>query len=64
IFVRKDTPAEAREVISRIARAVVESPEAQEIAANAGAVVQWMPADEAAQFAEAFYTRFENLLAK
>ena len=64
IFVRKDTPAEAREVISRIARAVVESPEAQEVAANAGAVVQWMPADEAAQFAEAFYNRFESLLAK
>lgn len=64
LFVRKDTPQEARDVISRIAKAVVESEEAQAIAANAGAVVQWMPADEAAAFADAFYDRFENLLAR
>ena len=64
LFVRKDTPQEARDVISRIAKEVVLSDEAQQIGANAGAVVQWMPADEAAEFANAFYDRFENLLAK
>ena len=64
LFVRKDTPQEARDVISAIAKRVVESPEAQEIAANVGAVVQWMPADEAAAFADAFYGRFEDLLAR
>lgn len=64
LFVRKGTPQEARDTISAIARRVVESPEAQEIAANVGAVVQWMPADEAMVFADAFYDRFENLLAR
>ena len=64
LFVRKNTPQEARDVISRIAKKVVESEKAQKIAVNTGAVVQWMPADEASKFANAFYKRFENLLAK
>ena len=64
LFVRKDTPQEARDVISAVAKAVVESDEAQELAANTGAVVQWMPADEAEVFADEFYDRFESLLAK
>ena len=62
LFVRKDTPQEAREVISRIAKAVVEGEEAQAIAANVGAVVQWMPADEAVTFMNNFYDRFVDLL--
>ena len=62
LFVRKDTPQEAREVISRIAKAVVESQEAQDIAANTGAVVQWMPPEEAVPFMDSFYDRFVELL--
>ncbi|PLS21006.1 tripartite tricarboxylate transporter substrate binding protein [Neptunicoccus cionae] len=62
IFVRKDTPQEARDVISRIAREVVESDEAQELASRIGAVVQWVPANEAAAYADAYYDRVVNLL--
>ena len=64
LFVRKDTPQEARDVIARIAKEVVESDEAQEIGARVGAVVQWMPKDEADVFIDSFYNRFVNLLAK
>ena len=62
IFVRKDTPQEARDVISRIAKEVVESEEAQELAARTGSVVQWTPADDAAAYATVFYDRVVNLL--
>lgn len=62
IFVRKDTPQEARDVISRIAKEVVESDEAQELAARTGSVVQWTPADEAAAYADVFYDRISDLL--
>lgn len=64
LFVRKDTPQEARDVISRIAKAVVESEEAQEVGAKVGAVVQWMPTDQANVFIDDFYNRFVALLAK
>ncbi len=62
IFVRKDTPQEARDVISRIAKEVVESDEAQELAARTGSVVQWTTAEDAAAYAEVFYDRVVNLL--
>lgn len=62
LFVRKDTPQEARDVIARIAKEVVESDEAQEIAARVGAVVQWMPKEEADVFIDNFYNRFNSLL--
>ena len=62
LFVRKDTPQEARDVISRIAKQVVESDEARAIAANTGAVVQWMPPEEAVPFMNSFYDRFVELL--
>lgn len=62
LFVRKDTPQEARDVIARIAKEVVESDEAQEVAARVGAVVQWMPKDEAEGFIDDFYNRFNTLL--
>jgi len=64
LFVRKDTPQEARDVIARIAQEVVESDEAQEVGARVGAVVQWMPRDEAVDFIDGFYNNFESLLAK
>ena len=64
LFVRKDTPQEARDVISAIAKRVVESDEAQAMAANTGAVVQWVPAAEASAFVDTFYSRFESLIAK
>jgi tripartite-type tricarboxylate transporter receptor subunit TctC len=62
IFVRKDTPPEAREVISRIAKEVVESEKAQELAAKTGSVIKWTPADEAAAYADVFYDRISDLL--
>ncbi|MEL7098479.1 MAG: tripartite tricarboxylate transporter substrate binding protein [Pseudomonadota bacterium] len=62
IFVRKDTPQEARDLISRIAKDVVESEEAQELAARTGSVVKWTPADEAAAYADVFYDRISDLL--
>ncbi|MEL7465076.1 MAG: tripartite tricarboxylate transporter substrate binding protein [Pseudomonadota bacterium] len=62
IFVRKDTPQEARDVISRIAKEVVESDEAQELAARTGSVVKWTPADDAAAYADVFYDRVVTLL--
>ena len=64
LFVRKDTPQEARDVLIRVAKEVVESDEAQEIGARVGAVVQWMPKDESDVFIDNFYNRFVNLLAK
>ena len=64
LFVRKDTPQDARDVISRIAKGVVESDEAQAIAANTGAVVQWMPTEEAVPFMNSFYDRFVDLLGR
>ncbi len=63
LFVRKDTPQEARDVISRIAKAVLEGEEAQELGARVGAVVQWMPKDEAEAFIDDFYNRFVSLLS-
>lgn len=62
IFVRKDTPQEARDVITRIAKEVVESDEAQELAARTGSVIKWTPADETAAYAAAFYDRISELL--
>lgn len=62
IFVRKDTPQEARDVITRIAKEVVESEEAQELAARTGSVVSWTPADEAAAYSDVFYDRISDLL--
>lgn len=64
LFVRKDTPQEARDVISRIAKEVVESDEAQELASRVGAVVAWTPADEAAAYADVFYGRVLQLLGQ
>lgn len=64
LFVRKDTPQEARDVVSRIAKEVVESEKAQDVGANVGAVVQWMPAEEAVDFIDDFYNQFESLLGK
>ena len=64
LFVRKDTPQEARDVISRIAKEVVEGEEAQELASRVGAVVAWTPADDAAAYADVFYERVLNLLGK
>ena len=64
LFVRKGTPQEARDVISRIAKEVVEGDEAQAIAANTGAVVHWMPHEDAVPFMNNFYDRFVDLLGR
>jgi len=49
-------------VISRVAKEVVESDEAQELAAKTGSVIKWTPADEAAAYADVFYNRISDLL--
>ncbi len=63
LFVRSGTPQEARDAITKIAIEVVNSPEAQAIATNTGAVINWMPVEEAVPFIKQFYERFETLLA-
>ena len=64
LFVRKEVPQEAREVITGIAIDVVNSDEAQAIAANTGAVVSWMPVEKAVPFIDSFYNRYKSLLGK
>lgn len=64
LFVRKDTPQEARDVISRIAKEVVEGEEAQELAKRVGAVVAWTPAEDAAAYSVIFYDRVLDLLGQ
>lgn len=64
LFVTKDTPAEARAKIIASAEKAIASEAAQNIAANTGAVIQWMPAAEAADFVDVQYQRVEQLLAQ
>jgi tripartite-type tricarboxylate transporter receptor subunit TctC len=47
LFVHKDTPADVREKIIASAKETMASPRAQELAAQTGAIVYWMDADEA-----------------
>ncbi|MEL6234364.1 MAG: tripartite tricarboxylate transporter substrate-binding protein [Pseudomonadota bacterium] len=46
LFVHKDTPADIREKIAVVARETVMSERAQEVAAQTGAQVYWLPAEE------------------
>ncbi|MEM9048593.1 MAG: tripartite tricarboxylate transporter substrate binding protein [Pseudomonadota bacterium] len=46
LFVHKDTPADVREKIAAVARETVMSDRAQELAAQTGAQVYWLPAAE------------------
>ncbi|MEM9197798.1 MAG: tripartite tricarboxylate transporter substrate binding protein [Pseudomonadota bacterium] len=46
LFVHKDTPADIREKIAAVARETVMSERAQEVAAQTGAQVYWLPAAE------------------
>ena len=48
LFVRRDTPAEARAAITAVAREVMASDEARALAEETGAMIYWMGADEAA----------------
>ena len=48
LFVPKGTPQEVKDLIAEIAQTVIASPAAQEIATTTGALVYWMPQDEAA----------------
>ena len=48
LFVHKDTPAEAREKIIAVAKEVIQSDKAKELAQTTGALVYWMDAEEAA----------------
>ena len=48
LFVPAGTPQEVKDLIAEVAQTVIASPAAQEIAATTGALVYWMPQDEAA----------------
>lgn len=45
LFVRHDTPTEAREAITAVAREVMASDEARQLAEETGAMIYWMEAD-------------------
>nr|WP_254430453.1 MULTISPECIES: tripartite tricarboxylate transporter substrate-binding protein [unclassified Ruegeria] len=48
LFVTKDTPADVREKIAAVAEKTVKSDRAQQLAAETGALVYWLNADESA----------------
>ncbi|WP_171128647.1 tripartite tricarboxylate transporter substrate-binding protein [Ruegeria sp. HKCCA6707] len=48
LFVTKDTPADVREKIAAVAEKTVKSERAQQLAAETGALVYWLNADESA----------------
>lgn len=48
LFVHKDTPADVREKIIAVAKETMASPRAQELAAQTGAIVYWMDAEQSA----------------
>lgn len=48
LFVHKDTPQDVRDKIIAVAKETLASPRAQALAAQTGAIVYWMGADEAA----------------
>ena len=53
LFVRKETPQDVRDKIAEVARATVMSDRAQAVAAETGALVYWLDADESAAVIEA-----------
>lgn len=48
LFVNKDTPADVREKIIAVAKETMASERAQKLAADTGASIYWMPAEESA----------------
>ncbi len=52
LFVTKDTPADVREKIAAVAKKTVMSERAQAVAAETGALVYWLDADESAAVIE------------
>ena len=48
LFVTKDTPADVREKIIAVAKETMASERAQKLAADTGASIYWMPAEESA----------------
>ena len=48
LFVKEGTPADVREKLAAVSRKVMASSEAKELAANTGALIYWMGADESA----------------
>ncbi len=48
LFVHRDTPAEIRDMIEAVAISAMSSDAALELAENTGALIYWMPAEEAA----------------
>lgn len=53
LFVAKDTPADVREKIAAVAKKAVMSERAQAVAADTGALVYWLDAEESAAVIEA-----------
>ena len=48
LFVNKDTPADVREKIIAVAKATMASDRAQKLAADTGAAIYWMNAEDSA----------------
>lgn len=64
LFVKKDTPQEARDLITEIAQRVVESEAAQEVAATTGAGVYWMGAEEAQVLIDSNWDQMEAVIER
>ena len=64
IFVRADTPQDARDKISAAAAKVMASDEVAAIAARTGAVLGWVDGDAAVEFVDTQYLRVEQLFAQ
>jgi len=64
LFVKKDTPQEARDLITQIAQRVVASEAAQEVAATTGAGVYWMGAEEAQALIDSNWDQMEAVIER
>ena len=64
LFVKKDTPQEARDLITEIAKRVVEGEAAQEIAMNTGGLVYWMGAEESQALIDLNWDQMEAIIER
>lgn len=64
LFVRKGTPQEAKDLITEVAKSVVEGEAAQEIASNTGAIVYWMDAEESKNLIDENWDQMEAIIER
>ena len=64
LFVKKDTPQEAKDLITEIAQRVVASDAAQELSATTGAGVYWMGAEEAQALIDSNWDRMAEIIER